>query len=276
LETPGLFAQLRRQRLWVAVGVVVASIATTTPVVAIGVLPPSINLKQLAHATASTQLVVGANSSFGHPYPDLYDRNLAPRAAALADMIASPRVRSYVGRAAAVPASEIAVDTPLWTQLQRIQQWATGEKRANEIIAEKDPYRITLTNDPYAPVVDVIAQAPSTQAAARLAHGVVEGLRTYVSDLATTVGTPLAGRYVVGQLAPVTVDPASTTGLANVGAFTFLAVFVLWCGLVLFASGLARDICAAATSSQVHGGLSRSSGSEAKWTEAGGPSTSAG
>ena len=95
-------------------------------------------------------------------------------------MVASPEIRGYVARAAGIPASEIAVDTPLWTQLQRIQQWATGEKRANQIIGEGDPYRITLDNNFDAPVIDVVTQAPTANAAARLANGVVVALTTYV------------------------------------------------------------------------------------------------
>ncbi len=107
----------------------------------IGILPPTFKFKSLAHATASTQLAVGGPTSLSsHDHPDLYDRNLGPRAAAFADIIASPQVRGYIARAAGFPVSEIAVDPPLWDQLQRIQQWATGEKRANQIIVEGDPY----------------------------------------------------------------------------------------------------------------------------------------
>ena len=274
METPGLLARLRRDRLWVLVGLGIAIVAAASRFAAIGLLPPSIKVKALAHSTASTQLVVGGKSSLTHAYPDLYDRNLVPRAAILADMIASPQVRGYVARAAHVPASEIAVDAPVWIQLQRIQQWATGEKRATEIVDEKDPYRITLNDSLYAPVIGVVTQAPTASAAARLARGVADGLSAYVSHIGMAAGTPGAGRYDAIPVAPITVDPSRPAGLVNVAAFTFAAVFVLWCGLVLVVSSVARDFRAAATTSKVRGSFGRSSGSGASRSEATGGLTS--
>lgn len=273
-EPQGLLAQLRRHRRWIAVGVVVAGLAALSRFATIGLLPPSVTFKPLAQSTASTALSVGVKSSEQLIVPDQYLRNMSPRAATLADMIASPELQAYIGRAAAVPASEIAIDAPLWTDLQRAQQWATGEKRANQIVAERDPYRITLNDNLSAPVVNVIAQAPSTNAAARLADSVGKGLNAYLLKAQTEAGTPLAGRYQVTQVAPVTVNPASRGQLANVGAFTFAAVFALWCGLVLTISSIARDIRTAAASSEVGGALDRSSGMGAGSGERIGASTS--
>jgi hypothetical protein len=226
----------------------------------IGLLPPSFKLKPLAHATASTQVAVSAPTSLSSfNYPDLYNRNLVPRSAALADMSASPLVRGYIARAAGLPASEIAVDPPLWDQLQRIQQWATGEKRANQIIAESDPYRITLNNDLYAPIINVVTQAPTADAATRLAMGAEQGLSAYVSSVEAAAGTAPGRRVRVSQLAPITVSPAHKSGLASVAMFTFVGVFVLWCGLLLLIASVRRDVRALGVGSKVRGAFDRSS-----------------
>ena len=255
---------------------VIAGVTAASRLATIGLLPPSVKLKQLAHSTASTQVVVGGSSSLTFNYRDSFLSNMTPRAGALADMMASPQLRGYVARAAGVLPSEIGVDPPLWTDLQENQQWATGEKRGTQIVAEKDPYRITLDLDAYAPIIDVVTQAPTVEGAARLAHGVAQGLGNYVSDLATAAGTPLSARYDVTQLAPVSVDPGSKSSLVNVGVFTFLAVFVLWCGLLLVVSRLLGDLRAVRLSSKVHGARDRSSGSRAGWPDPPGESTSAG
>lgn len=261
MEAPGLRAQLRRHRAWLAVGMVVAAIAASSPFTTVGFVPPSIKLKPFAHATASTELAVGLESSVGSEFPDSYDTNLSPRSATLADVTASPQLLGYVARAAGIPASKIAVDAPLSTDLWRAQQWDTGEKRASQIVAEKDPYRITLDNDPNgAPAIDVTTQAPSANAAARLARGVPEGLNAYLSQIQAASRTPLSARYNVSELAPITMHPASTGQLANVAVFTFLAVFVLWCGLVLAVSSFARDLRVARPSSKVRARFDRSSG----------------
>ena len=54
-----LLAPLRRHRGWTLLGLIVAVLATATRFAAIGVLPPSINMKPFPHATASTKLVLG-------------------------------------------------------------------------------------------------------------------------------------------------------------------------------------------------------------------------
>ena len=168
----GWFAQLWGHRVWLATGVVVAIVVTASRFVSIGVLPPSVKLKQLAHATASTELLVGKHYSLrSSPTRDPYVNSAVPRAQALADMMASPQIRGYIGRAAGLPSSRIAVDTPVWTDVERIQQWPTGEKRGTQIIMENAPYRITVDVEDYAPVIDVATQAPTTEEADALASG---------------------------------------------------------------------------------------------------------
>ena len=179
--------------------------------------------------------------------------------------MASPELARYVARAAGVPASKIGILGPLWTELWRSQQWAPGPKRASQILIENDPYHITLnveTNSPpWPPVIDVETQAPNTQSAARLATAVVGGLQAYVLHLQTARRVPQRERYDVSQLVPVSVTPARTSQLANVGVFTFVAVFVLWCGVMVAVSSLIRDLRAIAADSKVGDGLDRSSDS---------------
>lgn len=266
METPGLLTSLRRHPIWVIVGLVVAAVAAASHFYAF----PSLKHRALARSTASTEVVLGIDSALIHTVPDPYVSNLAPRAADLADMIGSPELRGYIARAARVPFSEIAVDPPVWSNLLRIQQWNNGEKRASQIVGEDAPYRITLENDaespPYAPVIDVSTQAPSTEGAARLARGVVQGLSAYVYDLQTRTHTPRNARYDVRQFLPVTAVPPSKSQLVNVAVFTFLAVFGLWCTLVFAVSAFARELRWTRMRSKVQGTFDRSSGSRPRWS----------
>jgi hypothetical protein len=254
-----LLAPLRRHWAWTALGLLVAVVAATSRFVAIGVLPPSIKPKPFAHATASTQLVVAQGQVFTLHSDDQYEQNYSPRGLALADMVASPEVAQYVARAAGIPASKIGILGPQWVDLQRTQQWATGPKRASQIIVEDAPYHITV--DAAGTVISVQTQAPTTEAAARLASAVPAGLNAFLAHLQTTTAVPEAGRYSVNQLGPVSSSPARTSQLANVGIFTFITVFVLWCGGMLAFSGLMRDLRESAARSKVGRGLDRSSDS---------------
>jgi hypothetical protein len=247
VEPPELLRQLRRHPIWLAVGVVVAGLAAVSHFVQL--VPPTLKSTHVSHATASTQLVVGRDSSLrsgGVGVPDRYLGNFAPRAEALGDMAASPLMVNYAARAADIPVSQVAVDQPLWTELQRAQQWATGQKRARQIVSERYPYHITLSDDstavPFSPVIDVLTQAPSVEAAAALARGVAVGVRKYLADLENEARTPAGGRYDVRQINPVVVTPPNRSQLANLAGFTFVSVFVLWCGLVLAVSSVVRDL----------------------------------
>jgi hypothetical protein len=254
-----LLAPLRQHPLWTALGLLIAAMAAATRFAAIGILPPSFELKPFAHATATAQVVVANTPTFRQAPPGAY----STRAYALADMVASPEVAKYVARAAGLPASKIGILGPLWTDLWRSQQWANGPKRASQIIIENRPYHITINEEssspPWTPVIDVVTQAPSTAIAARLATAVAAGLSAYLRDLQAATGVPKPGRYEVSQIVPVSVAPARKSQLVNVGAFTFFAVFLLWCGLVVAVSSLMRDLRASAARSKVRGGFDRSS-----------------
>ena len=244
-----LLSPLRRHRLLTVLGLLVAALAAATRFVSIGVLPPSIKEKPFAHATGSTEFVVGESWSFSHTVPDGYSRSVVPRAFALADMTASAGLANYVARAAGLPVTKIAILGPIWTELQRTEAWANGPKRASQIIIENYPYHITLDVQtlapPWPPVINVATQAPNTEIAARLAAGVGIGLNAYLLHLQAATGVPKSDRYGVRQLAPVSVAPARTSQLASVGAFTFGAVFVFWCGLIVALSSVMRDLRAA-------------------------------
>ena len=87
-----------------------------------------------------------------------------------------------------------------------MQQWATGPKRASQIVVENAPYHITVDGGT-GPVINVNTQAPTTEAAARLAFATGVGLNAYVQHLQTSTGVPKAARYAISQLAPVSTTP---------------------------------------------------------------------
>ena len=167
--------------------------------------------------------------------------------------MASPEITGYVARAAGLPVSKIGILGPQWVELQRDQQFPSGPQRDREIVLEKDPYQITIDQEttqpgegpgPGAgpPVIDVETQAPSEEIAARLASAVAPALHAYLQHTQATAGVPERERYDVSQIAPVSVSPARKSQLADVAAFTFFAVFVLWCGAQIAVFALIRDL----------------------------------
>lgn len=265
VDTPPLLQQLRRQPRLLALGFLVAALAAGG------------RYESLArHFDATTQVAVGETTSLVHSEsakaPDYYTSRLPARSTTLGDMVASPEIRNSVARAASIPASEIAVDAPLWTDLLRDQQWATGEKRASQIVVERDPYRLRLDNAAQGPVIDVSTQAPTAEGATRLAAAVAPAFNDYLARV--SAGTPAPFRYDAQQLTPVSVSGAS--GAKNVATFTFLVTFVLWCGCVLMVTSLVRDLQKARGKPEVEHPRNRSSGTASGSWETRGvwPSTS--
>jgi hypothetical protein len=259
-SNPGLIGELIARPRWLAIGTMVAILAAASRFVSIGVIPPSIKVRHLAHATATTELIAGLHHSLrASTYSDNYVASAVPRAQALADMFASPEVRSQVARAAGIPTAQLAVDTPVWTDVYQIQQWPSAGKRDSQIIVENAPFRITVDVEDQAPIIEIAAQAPTPGEAAALAAGAGKGLNAYVSKLEDSTGTPPAQRYGVSQLVPIDVSPAGKAGLANVAGFTFAVVLFIWCGGMLFLSGLRVDLRAAYVSAKVPGNVDRSS-----------------
>ena len=270
-----LLGPLRSHRGWTLLGLIVAAVVAATRFAAIGILPPSIKMKPFAHATAITKVVLGETSSLGYPkgWREPYS-TLSTRAYSLAEMIYSPEITEYVARAAGLPASKIGILGPQWVELQRVQQFPSGPQRDRQIVIEKDPYQITIDQETTQPgegagagsgppVIDVETQAPSTEIAARLASAVPAALDAYVENAQATAGVPEQDRYGVNQLGPVSVSPARKSQLADVGFFTFVAVFVLWCGAEIAFFSLVRDLRSTAATLEARGG-------SARWSYSGG------
>jgi hypothetical protein len=255
-----LIAELVARRRWLITGIVVAILASASRFVSIGILPPSITPKHLSHATATTQLLVGQRFRLGASmYRDNSATSATLRAQALADIMSSPEVRSLIARQAGIPAGDLAVDTPVWTNVERIQQWPSREKRDSQIVLETAPFRITVDVEDSAPIIDIATQAPTSAQAAALASGAGKGLSAYVSQLQHRTRTPAARRYSITPLVPIGVSPESKSALVNVAAFTFAAVLFMWCGAMLFLPRLADDVRAVRQRAKVSNEADRSS-----------------
>jgi hypothetical protein len=264
-QTKGLLAELLSHRRWLLVGVFVAIAVAASRFVAIGLSPPSFKVRQLTHANASAELLVGKQYTYSAGYRDPYVNEVVPRAQALADMTASPELRGYIARAAGLPASQIAVDPPVWTDVERIQQWPTGERRSTQIVVEGAPYRVQLDAEGYAPVLDVSTQAPTVAEAASLAAGVGKGLTAYLTHLENSTGTPTVDRYGISELGPVAASAAGKSVPANVAGFTFAVVLFLWCGGILFVAGISEDVRTLRRRAKVSGDPDRSSRTRGPW-----------
>lgn len=238
-----LVAELLARRRWLLAGTAIALLAAGSRLVSIGVLPPSVALRHLGHATASTQLLVGQPHALGSSgVQQRYATTVVPLAQTLADLMASPAVRTLIAREAAIPRAQLAVDAPVWQDVVQVQQWPSQGKRASQLVVEGAAYRLTVDVAQTAPVIEVAAQAPDTREAIALAQAAQRALNDYGAELQASTATPSALRYEVTQIAPIGVSASGRGDLANIAGFTFATVMFIWCGGMLFFANLAEDL----------------------------------
>ena len=170
-----------------ALGLIVAVVAAATPVRR-DRDPSSVDqLKPFAHATASTELVLGKAWPSEHSVADPYERFPSARTPWPTWWTARRSPNTWRGRLG-LPASKIGILGPLWTDLQRsnsgpqVRNAPARSSSRRTHTTSPSPRRRSLP--PWPPVIDVDTQAPTTETAARLASAVAAGLNAYVRHTA--------------------------------------------------------------------------------------------
>jgi hypothetical protein len=133
-------------------------------------------------------------------------------------------------------------------------QEPTALKRNVEITGETNPYRLNFESQSNLPTITINSQAPTTSQAVALANGAAVGLKQYVTSLENSNKTPASSRVAIRQLGSANggvVDGGIKKALA---AIVFLAVFLLWCVLILAGSRFRKNWRASATLNAVASG----------------------
>ena len=110
----------------------------------------------------------------------------------------------------------------------------TSEKRSYELANQRRPFLIEIQARPQYPIIDIYAQAPTPLQAQRLADATVQGLKDYISSLASAHGQMKAAQQTqILELGQPQGEMIST-GTKLVAGLTFFAAFIIsWCGLLL-------------------------------------------
>jgi hypothetical protein len=237
---------VRSRRLWLLAGVPVAALVALCCVADVSLLPPSVKSKNLAFVTAKTQIYVLPHAQLVNSPPTV-DGASDPTefnelTTVLANVLASPELRAMIARDAGVDSRRLAVDAPVPFDQPLAQIEPAGEKRANQIITEGDPYRITVDTSASLPVIGITVHAPTSGAAVRIAAAAKTELSAYLTSLETQAKLLDAQRLDVRPLAGIAVSGDGSGGLANVAALTFLVSLVVWIGVVFAIAAVTRDL----------------------------------
>ncbi len=237
-----LLAVVRRHGLWVAVGVVVAAATVLATSYRVELLPPSLERDSAEFAAASTQVLVDFP---GDSAVLDYERSLTPlvdRANVYARLAPTPAVLSAIAAEAGLDRAEIDARGPYNPNAPRLAREPTAERRAVQLGSERDLYRLRFEaeEEQAVPIVNVLAQAPTLDAATRLADAGATGLVAYVDGLQREQRVPDDARVAVRQLGAASGAVVNPGVDRQIAVLRFLAVFAGWTTLVLLAAAFAR------------------------------------
>jgi len=143
---------------------------------------------------------------------------LTNQALLVGNAMASPAVRERIARSTGVSVDAIRVSTPL--NAERVE---SGGAQGVEGLPQVFPYRLDIQANPTVPLVDINTEAPTEDAAVKLADAAAAGLNSYLATIAGGDAAPADSRVDLVQLGRA--QPVATS--RGAGPLSTLLVFVL-------------------------------------------------
>ncbi len=238
MEFALILRELSRRRLLLALGVLVAAVAAIFS--AYRIEDSKLVSRSLQYSSASTEVLVDTPSSVLGNVSQSFEQ-LSARATVYANFMVSPAVLKLIGEQAGISGEQIYAAGPIPPDEPRIVLEPTALKRNVQITGETNPYRLDFESQPGLPTITINSQAPTTSEAVALANGAAVGLHKYVTNLENTEKIKAHSRVRIRQLGSAhgaVVDGGVSKSLM---AIVFVAVFLLWCILILAASRLRKN-----------------------------------
>lgn len=226
--------RLWKLRLWLGLGVLLAGAA------AFGSVATS---HSTVYASAQTQLLVDSpDSALANASIDL--TGYLNRAGAFARMMTSNEALQYIGKAAGIPGSEIDATGPIEINGLPSVTHAPVAIVNGQDVAAPAIYKLSFVQNPSLPTVEVYADAPTTGQAIALANGAVTGFSSFINQLNAN-NVPQSQRVEIRQLGQASGGMVDASASKSTALLVFVAIFGLWCWIILFASSLKGNLRAA-------------------------------
>ena len=215
-------------------------------------MPPKLTPRALEMATATTHVVVDTpTSSVLDLRQNSYDFDaMTQRAIVIGNVMANGKVRASIARKANVSPDRLQITAPLHAQAAAGRSRRRIRKRASDILESTDQYRINIQANPTVPILDVYAQAPSAEEAETLADAAVDGLRTYLTDLAAAQQIPDDNQVRLLQLGRASGTVINKGVDWQVALLVFIVTFSLSCATAIVVSRVRRGFLVARAEEQ--------------------------
>jgi hypothetical protein len=229
--------KLWNRRLWVGLGVVVAGVA------AVGMFATS---HSTVYSIASTEMLVDSPDS-ALANANVLLEGYTARAGVFARLMTSDEALQYIGKAAGVNGNLIEATGPFEINGSPTATHTPAAIENGQALPASKTYKLTFVQNPSLPIVEVFASAPTTAQAIALANGAVTGFASFVNQL-NAANVSAGNRIEIRQLGQATGGAVDASASKSTAVLAFVAVFLLWCWLVLFVSRLKANLRAAKSS----------------------------
>jgi hypothetical protein len=231
--------ETRRLLAVLALSFMAASVAVAYNVGAVRGIPPKPQPAGLQIADAATHVAIDL--------PDVSVVNRRADGAIIAGLIqrtdyvgrllVTPPLLEDMARRLGVPADQVGGLVRMTGNVPLALTEPDSERRAADIAESKNPYRIEVQSRPTTPILDIYAQAPSADAALKLADGAVAAANDWMRKQAAKEGIPQDRIIRLRQLGPARGGVINHKAPIVIGVITFITVFGIVAALLL---GLVR------------------------------------
>jgi hypothetical protein len=253
MELVSILRDLWRRKLSVLAVFVVALLVA----IASAYKLPSMQPRSVELGAASSQILIDSPASTLVQGADSGQiTTLSTRALVFAQYLSSLEARNDIARASGIPARAISLSGPFSNDNARVTyQPQASSERANDIAKESDVYRLLFTAQEGVPIITVTSQAPTADAAVRLARAAYVTLQRYVDKLQIQAeSVPVKPLPKGVSAAPVTPDPGVKVrqlgepvgGVIGSGngkllmLVAFIGVMLIGCAVITILPGMAR------------------------------------
>jgi capsular polysaccharide biosynthesis protein len=230
MELVEILATLRRR--WIATTLVV--------VLAIGAAAAvRVSTHNVSTGAATVQLLVDSPSSAlanlsENPAP------LISRAGVFAQVMTSQAVVQSIAKTAGVPEGQITAQGPYSGSAESLNVITPAEARSNQIVAQNAVYRLAFVAQQNEPVITTTVQAPSPDAASKIAAAVYPGVQAYIAAIQREGKTPERDRVTLRQLGPAQAGPVTSGSRGTLTIAAFLGILIVGLLAILGFEGVRR------------------------------------
>jgi hypothetical protein len=165
---------------------------------------------------------------------------LISRAGVFAQVMTSQAVIQSIATTAHVPEGQITAQGPYSGTAESQNVITPAEARSSQLVAEKALYRLAFVAQQNEPVITATVQAPSPDAAAKVAGAIYPGVESYIAAIQREGKTPEKDRVTLRQLGPAQAGPVSSGSRSTLTIAAFLGVLILGLLAILGAASLRR------------------------------------